>query len=390
VEESTRKRSTILGFLFCAVIAAYATFSEFWQTKNWGDFENGGSLAVRVQPVALACGRNYSPAPGCRAQISDVLVRLSSAPAPSRWVDLLHTLRFLGTTAEISGANGEWTGQELLSFVVDSGKTTERFGAVHFANMHGIIFLCWDPRQQDQGEPHRDQMLTVLGKVGIPNTQEIDVDGVKYTVADVVRAAQAGFGWDQELAFTALALAYYLPPGNTWTNKYGQRISFDAICDRLCALPMGNGACYGTHNLDALAALLAADSQNRILSSKVRGRARSVLKQAIGLLEKSQSSEGWWNRKWFHEKVSSENETGNELSTLVVTSHTLEWLATAPEDIECSPHRIERAIKYLTARTLAERPARLEQLYGVYTHVGTALQAWVPEVWRELSGEDCL
>ncbi len=103
------------------------------------------------------------------------------------------------------------------------------------------------------------------------------------------------------------------------------------------------------------------------------------------LLEKSQSPEGWWDRNWFRGEVPNDDDAGTELSVLVATSHTLEWLAIAPAEIVCERQRTERAIRYLTLRTLRETPVQLEQAYGVYTHVGTALQAWVPEVWWELS-----
>lgn len=393
VGESRRKYVRLLTLMAlrilpcAAVMACVAIIGVRWirYGKNSGESD---STAVRIRPLVIPARHRYLPDQGFRGHIKKALVRLSAAPPPSRWVDLLHTLRFLGTSGKISGADTKWTGRELLSFIVDAQKTAERFGAIHVANRHGVIFLGWNPHKRDQGEPHRDKTLAVIGRLGISASQAIRVDDAEYTVTDVVHATEANFAWDQELPFTALGLAYYLPPAKSWTNKYGQRIDFDAIGMKLCDLPIGEGACFGTHNLDALAALLAADGQYGILSDRVRGRAIAVLKQAVLRLERSQSPEGWWNRNWFRGETPHENDPDNELSVIVVTSHSLEWLAVAPDGVECAPERTERAIKYLVKRILGEPSSQLDQRYGVYTHAGTAIQTWVRHPWNEVSGQD--
>jgi hypothetical protein len=303
---------------------------------------------------------------------------------------VLHGLRLSGHSNSIGPQNVVSNGQKLFSIVVNSDQTEKRFNVVHVATRNGVIFLPADRKSGRTGEPHRDKTLSVLGRIGTPSSQVIHIGGEDHTIGDVVRGAQINFGWDQELAFTAVALTYYLPPARQWTNKYGQEVDFDALCNRICRYPLGEGACYGTHNLFALAAMVAADRQYRILSAESAVQARRTLREASVLLAASQSSRGSWSESWHQGKSAVQPAATGGIGELVATSHTLEWIAIAPEEVEFDSAAIGRAIKYLVDRSLTDSDVDIDKNYSPYTHVGTALQAWFPEVWKEGSLESTL
>ena len=331
------------------------------------------ALAVRISPLAHLSDNN-------RMQISLPSDRMRAALLEVRgceflrWNQLIHGLRLWGPQAD--GA-GKWTGKRMLDVVCSAEQAQKVFGfAPHVLNRNGLHF----GQMLDHGEKHLDETLSVLAEIGVNSDYPILLFGKTSTVvSEAVRAAASNFVLDQTLDFSAVVFAHYLPPQSTWTNKFGETVSFDDVCDRLCNQPSGQGNCYGCHVMYALAIILAADRQHGILSDVSRRKVRSKLLQSVAALRQSQRADGSWCPQWFvPTKAAPQADVAGSLS---VTGHSLEWLAVAPQDIIDDSKMISRACEALMTLFLTVPPGSVRDSYNAYTHAANALKMWSPQAW---------
>jgi hypothetical protein len=303
--------------------------------------------------------------------------RLLTLEETARWTQLLHVLHWQGVDRKL--LQERQPHEDLSAYLLDATLAEKKFGRpMHLFAPRGLEFRAWD-RVFQQGDMHPNQSLAALAELGLARDEIIRMKGSRHTVAEVVRTVLATFSWQDDLEWTAVGLAHYLPPLSHWTNQYGEKISFDDICNRLCCIPMGQGNCFGTHVCYALAVLLAADVQESILREETRRAARARLIQATQELNRTQRADGSWPGVWC---LSADPAATAPLAPLVVAGHSLEWLALAPEDVSVSSTVLERGCNYLLTHILEESPSRLAAYYCPYSHAGTALKLWHPAAWR--------
>lgn len=294
-----------------------------------------------------------------------------------RWSQLLHVLHGQGVGRKIQ--HHVPLREDLRECLLDARMAEKKFGRpMHVLTPHGLEFRAWDPIFQ-QGDMHLNQSLAVLAGLGIAQDEIIRVKHARHTVAEVIRATLATFSWNEELEWTTIGLAHYLPPVSHWVNQYGENFSFDDICARLCTQPLGRGNCFGTHVCYALATLLAADAQEPILQETNRQAAHARLTQAAQELSRTQQADGSWPEMWC---LSADPAAAMPLTPLVVAGHSLEWLALAPEDVRIPAPVLEKGCTFLLARILEESPSRIVTYYCPYSHAGNALKLWHPATYR--------
>jgi len=336
---------------------------------------------VRTVPLALPTHRGREDWGVPEARLVTVWKILFSQPTRT-WTDLLHALRLQGRDRDGLAKRQE----DMLELLLDISRAKKQFGGatIHRPTRHGLEFKPWD-RVTRQGEIHPNQTLAVMAELGLERDHPIQLWKTRCTIQDVVHAALANFNWEEELEWTTIALALYLPPAKCWVDKYNRMTDFDQLCTRLCGKPLGTGSCFGTHALYALAVLLAADKQEPVLSTASHSLARQRLAQAVEQLAQKQYADGHWTNHWYSTSTGDkETVTAEDVSyDLLVTGHSLEWLALVPDDILINDTMIERAIQYVVSRILEASPARLQSRFCPYTHAGNALKLWCPSAWRQ-------
>ncbi len=355
----------VIGFLF---IFIYLRRSDSTSMRE-------PALTVRSSPLSLwDADRSEVDLPTDRMRYG--LTRVARHDF-SRWNQLTHGLRLWGPKID---RLGNWNGKRMLDVICSAEEAQAAFGfAPHLLNRNGLQFGHQFVEGNLQGEKHRDETISILGEIGIPSNRQIVVWDQTTTVAETVRAAAVNCDLNQELDFSVAVFAYYLPPQRTWTNKFGEEISFDILCDRLCDRPLGTGGCGGCHAMYSLAIVLSADRHHEILSEASRRKVRSTLAQAIHTLQETQREDGTWDLHWFDPKAPQERDLS---TTTMATGHTLEWLAVAPPDIMNDPEMVSRGCEG-ALRLLMDAPQTLlDTEYNYYTHVANALKLWSPQSWR--------
>lgn len=350
--------------------------------------------AIRIDPNDLLVGGHGDRLRGAPENLVPAL-RKFSLRAITRWSELDHAIRLWGPTHAVVFGNS--TARPLLDPVCREEVAHAVFPVgIHQWTRNGLRFRgpITPPhstsRKRLQGELHRNSMLASLGEAGVPSTTVIEGLGTVGTVADVIRAAMADFNWDQrELEWTTVALALYIPC-KTWYNKFGQTVSFDELATRLCEQPFEAGACFGTHRPYALSVILAVDAGEPLLSASVRSQVEQWLTRAARFLHRSQAPSGFWGTHWSNGTAATIGQDGEEAGPpeIVVTGHTLEWLAIWPRMPSELLKDVERAAAFLTARILESKDDELTEDFAAYSHACRALRCWFPAAWDRATSTD--
>lgn len=224
---------------------------------------------------------------------------------------------------------------------------------------------------------HKDQLLAALAEAGVSLDLPIEFSGGKRSVGDLLRHALATFSFnDRDLEWTTVAFALYMPPQACWHSAMGEAVCFDDVAERLMGFSPAWGTCFGQHRLYALAVLLRADDQVRILSPYQRRRVVERLRQVSAALVANQLPDGSWPANWVEGRNSTEDELDAVNVRLRVTTHVLEWWALAPEEMAPPPQVIQRASEWLVSIMDGWDGVKVREHYTTLSHGGRALRLW--------------
>lgn len=357
----------VLGVL--AVTAIFLT-----QRSNVG--ADPKSLVVRARPLDLMTVTRV-PVELNNDRFTFAMQRIARHDF-RRWTQLTHGLRLWGLDSRISE---KWTGERMLAIVCSADKCQSEFGiAPHILNRNGLQFGHQIVQGKPHGEKHRDETIAILAESGVPSSTPITVWDASTNVSAIVHAAALNCDLSEEIHFTAAAFAHYLPPQKAWMNKFGDTVDFDTISERLCDSALGSGGCGGCHTFFSLAAILNADGQHPILSERMRHKIRSKLSSAIELLQQTQRADGEWDTEWFN--VIGKPGDDNLPAKVMVTGHTLEWLAIGPQDLVTDRGMVSRGCEAALNLIISSPEIVIEEEYNYYSHLANSLKLWCPVQWR--------
>lgn len=302
---------------------------------------------------------------------------------------LLHLLRVHGKSGRVEG--GELSSGEAILKLL----TEERAGAAFFGQSplvrtaSGVRFPSQEkPSIDDRSlEQHRDQTLAAFGELGLPLTYPLKVGDRPASLRDVLRDSIANFHRRQEeIAWTAMAYALYLPPIRAWVNRYGERFTFDDLSDELERRPMDKESCGGTHLLYALTLLARVNAEAPVLSEAARARLVAHLGRCVAVVERTQQPDGSWPAWWNHELLPGGHPSGGSIvdddaSRLLMTGHLAEWLLYLPADVPRPRSALARAGDWLRGRMRAASRQDEEGTVCPYSHAVCVLKqvAFLPQ-----------
>lgn len=344
-------------------------------------------LLMRDRPVAVGCSRALDIGLSEKALIRTwEAVRLPSQPS---WPQLLHAVRLWGDCP--FNPQEPWSRHRVIEVLCDTSQAVEAFGRDNLIEVTAYgLRVRWAGtaqrgRPRRMGDAHPDQTVCMLALQGVSPNVPVLVRGQRFAVADLVRYTAANCSTGHELPWTAVSLALYLPSGTVWTNKFGQSCDLDAICRTLASVPLGTGACQGTHTLYALGVLVCVDDQEPFLSGGARGAALERMEQASRALARTQRRDGGWGVDWTGTRGDhgpGASEPNRLIDRISITGHLLEWLAVVPPSIPVGPDQIGAACGFLAALVPALSLADIENAFSELSHAASALKLWNPNAWR--------
>jgi len=299
----------------------------------------------------------------------------------------LHLMRIFGKDARLQ-INGFPSPISLLSLLTDEELSRKCIGTPTLVRTkYGIRFPTASPavRGSTPGdEAHRDQCLACFAEFGIPLSQRIVAGQQASTLRCVLEDSLANFHLQQdEIAWTSLAYALYLPPVKQWKNRYGRVYCFDDLAKELLHRGL-EGSCGGTHQLISLTILLRVDNDSPILSGEERTAVQTYVSQLVNLATRSQDSDGSWSVHWNHTPdqkpgLGERSAADTPQSRLLITGHLAEWMTHLPVDCKMPEATREAALSWLRQRLKRLDARQFWDEFCPYTHAICAI--------RDLSGK---
>jgi hypothetical protein len=295
----------------------------------------------------------------------------------------LHVLRLHGLRASFEHPRLKTSG-DILTLLCNADQAKEYLGApVAVKTRNGIALIGGGESLQAQsltGEAHRDQILGAFGEYGVPLTQIVFVDGVQYSLEDVLDDVIANFHMgQQELQWTGLALAYYLAPQKEWTNKFGETFSFDGLATALMDAPLTRTSCAGTHLLQTLTAIYRVDTEcESILSPEVRKKVHSRIAECVTAAVRTQAPDGSWSLDWCRDLLPSDEQPdsrNDSMSKMLATGHLGEWLLYVPGEFQVPEETLKLAGLWLAPRLLGMKQDEIDAAICPCTHAACVVQA---------------
>ncbi len=298
-----------------------------------------------------------------------------------------HALRFWGVEARFDDADVS-SGEELRRLLLDHrtfaaawGTKTKPFLLPQTRDESEL--LSFRTKAGDATASHVDHTLAALAEVGTPLDYPVLTPLGEMPLRAAFDQAFREFSLNQvEYEWSTLVFLHYLPHVPSWFTTEGQRVTWDLLAERLMRQRLAQGVCYGEHRLHALALMLLADEEFGWLSPDSRQKILAHLRDATDRLVKSQHADGFWDGRWpgaEWDGPQSENVVGplgSLADRLLVTGHTLEWLAFAPTEVLPPAENLIRASQWLVKSIDGLSDAEVQRYYTFLSHAGRSLALW--------------
>lgn len=319
------------------------------------------------------------------AQLAAVMDRLQPAVADRITNNIVHALRLWGPAARFDAADN-LSGAEMLDYLLDDAvfqQISSGSQPLFFLDENGSLQVrAWehDYEHRISSSYHTNDILATFGESGVPLETEIITRQGASSVGDLLNSALLDFHISQfEYEWSAISYARYAYPLKKWRNKYGEVIRLNDLVNELIRHPLPNGPCNGLHRLEAMAVLYRIAEQSEesdALPVWTRRRMVHHMTQISGLLVQSQSSDGYWTRRWPEGAVADTDDLASLYDRVLVTGHHLEWLALAPQEAQPPRENVVRAAQWLIRVILEADEAELNKNYALLTHSARALCLW--------------
>jgi hypothetical protein len=331
--------STSGGLLGFAILAAIL----FAVLHEHGTLSAEGLLMVSDTPHAMP--PLVQPLFACDSPQACLVDSILSKAAlfPTTGSGLCHLLRVHGLGA-ISHDRFS-SGQEVVQALTDATVSQKCLGqSLAFETRYGVRFR-FSTASDTGGENHQDLVLATFAELGLPLSTPLRTETGSFEIRDVLRDSIAHFTLQQEeIAWTAIAYALYLPPQKAWCNRDGERFTFGHLADELVR-PDREEPCGGTHLLYAMTLLVRVDSASPCLSTATREAVLRHLRQRVSTAVASQANEGYWTFGWDGGGLVSDTLEDR----LLITAHLVEWMEQLPTELQPSPDVYRRAARWLCA-----------------------------------------
>ncbi|MBT3638245.1 MAG: hypothetical protein HN531_15015 [Opitutae bacterium] len=218
-------------------------------------------------------------------------------------------------------------------------------------------------------QDHVDQFLFAYADAGIPLDHEIiSRSGTKFTVADKLKFTQKGFREDQELAWTLVALATYVPFGKKWQADSGKKYNTEDVMRLAIQRDPRRETEGGPHHLYGIAyALQKYLAQGGKLTGTWKD-AKKYLAKYVGVSKRHQQEDGAFSAAGFYRSLRPRTPRYLVSST----GHALEWMSIALSPEELTEDWVLKAIERLVT-DMEKFPTEVFSDGGLY-HAAHALR----------------
>lgn len=191
------------------------------------------------------------------------------------------------------------------------------------------------------GQGHTDQWLAILSQCDIPSSQELTVDGQRYTLQQLIDQSLYDVPRNllEEYSWSLIGLTAYVPIDSTWTARDGQTWDFARLVEREANQDLAGSACGGTHRLTGLALSVMRHRRKGLEMTAPWKLAEERVRAAIDQVRQTQNADGSFSSNYFVRSGS----TPDLAKHLETTGHIFEFLAMSLSDEELGEPWVGRA-----------------------------------------------
>ena len=368
-------RRTAVELLLGGGVAALTGWKVWTRTGNRrGDV----SIPIRRVPVEVV---SYFPPARCTLS-RDAEVRIAEKlrmREDMSYSDILHWLRVFAGQGSTRCPAGQV--EQVLGEFTDSVRLGRRFGAPSalVRTPHGARYLTAPasaPAESRRARAlHAYQTPAVFGEIGVASDLAIGVGGTTGSVAELVSDCLLNFQlrevseFEPEWATTVLAL--YLPPVDSWENRWGEWVTFDSMASFLVERDIGRFACQGTHLLSALGLLLQVNQRFSLLSRSVARKVADVCRRlSQTTLPDHLQADGSWGGDWTGD---APHVAVKPWHAVHITGHIMECQILLRPEHQAPAYCLERALRFLVQAMNEVTSSDVARAYCPYSHAGRVL-----------------
>jgi hypothetical protein len=218
--------------------------------------------------------------------------------------------------------NGVCNGQQL--FYLTNGKLNARIGP-------GV-----------QGHP--GQFLAMLAQSRVKTEFPMQVEGQKFTVADLIQYEKDNCRPKTELTFKLIAFSHYLKSDDKWKSNDGQDWDMQRLIKEELAQPIVGAACGGTHRMTGFSYAVRRREQRGEPFTGQWLRAKKFIDDFHEYAFRLQNPDGSFSTDWFAGRA----DNGPPTRRLETTGHITEWLSFSLTKEQLIEPRTIKSVQYLT------------------------------------------
>ena len=237
--------------------------------------------------------------------------------------------------------------------------------------------LSFGLRESFKVQDHVDQFLMTFADADVPLEQVIVAEGGRrFTVGDMLKASKSNLRDDQELGWTLVVVAKYLPLDTRWKSSAGKTYHLERLVQLALQRDPNRETEGGPHHLYGIAyALQRYRSAHDDPLQGVWREADQYLKKYIQLARRYQQTDGSFSAAMFRGSRAARSPR----QMVWATGHTIEWFSMAMTADELRQPWVQRGVTTLV-KTLQEQPLESLSDGGLY-HAAHALRLYRNKVF---------
>jgi hypothetical protein len=191
---------------------------------------------------------------------------------------------------------------------------------------------------------HAGQFLSMLAQSRVKTDFPMKVDGLDFTVADLIQHEKETCRPNTELTFKLISLVHYLKSDEKWTSNDGQDWDIPRLIQEELKQPIVGAACGGTHRMTGFSYAVRKREQRKEEFSGQWLRAKKFVEAYHEYTFRLQNPDGSFSTDWFAGRA----DFGPPSRRLETTGHITEWLAFSLSPEELRSEQMVTATRYLT------------------------------------------
>jgi hypothetical protein len=243
----------------------------------------------------------------------------------------------------------------MIAYGVDTNLIvgTQRVNAIGYLNYNGVcngqqLFYTQGGKLQARIGPgvqgHAGQYLAMLAQSRVKTNFPMKVDGLDFTVADLIEHEKLTCRPNTELTFKLIALTHYLKSDEAWTSNDGQTWDIPRLIKEELNQKIIGAACGGTHRLTGFSYAIRKREQRGEVMEGQWLRAKKFIEAYHQYTFRLQNPDGSFSTEWFTGRA----DNGPPARRLETTGHMTEWLAYSLSQDELLDPQMVKAVTYLT------------------------------------------